>query len=88
MRSNDSIFTAILETDKLEAAVQALTDAELRNLRGALARGEFSGWPAEVVHGVCIAEGCERFMNQVPSVQHEVISEAERDAHHGSEVKS
>ncbi len=84
MRSNDSIFVAILEADKLEAAVQALSDAELRSLRGALARGEYGGWSADVVHGVCIVEGCERFMNQL---QHEVISEEERDAHHGAEVK-
>jgi len=85
MRANIIIYNSLVDAPKLEDAVRSLSDEELRSVRGALARGDINSWPAELVHGVCMAEGCERFM-KVPSKEYEVISEQERDAHHGAEV--
>ena len=57
------IYQQLLGAPNLEKAVAALTDAELREVRGELGRGEHENWPAELVHGVCMLESGERFMN-------------------------
>lgn len=64
MRLNISIYNSLVTAPQLEDAVRALSDAELRSVRGFLARGEIESWPTELVHGVCIIESSERFMNQ------------------------
>ena len=62
MRLSISIYNSLVAAPQLEDAVRALSDAELRSVRGFLARGEIESWPAELVHGVCMLEGSERFM--------------------------
>ena len=67
MRGNlieEALYHALLEAADLCEAVRGMDDEDLRCVRGFLARGEVMGWPAERVHGLCIIEGCERFMNQ------------------------
>lgn len=76
MSAAQSIYQSLIAAPKLEPAVQQLRDIELRTLRGALARGEITGWPADLVQGVCMVVGCERFMNP----------EHFQDQGHGSEV--
>lgn len=78
MKSNEEIYQSLVMASSLESAVAALSDQELRNVRGALNRNEFESWPAELVHGVCLVEGCERFMNQGEDLS---------DRCHGAEVK-
>lgn len=87
MRTPHDIFNAIIQADKLEAAVQELSDAELRTLRGALARGEISSWSAGLLHGVCIVEGCERFMSEETRGRNPEARETTCDRCHGSEVR-
>jgi hypothetical protein len=80
MRSNRGIYDSLVKAGDLKGAVDALSDHELRQVRGALARGDYDEWPGERVHGVCILVACERFMNpvlcteRVPSDQSAVIS--------------
>lgn len=81
MRPIIVIYNSLVDAPQLEDAVRSLSDEELRSLRGALARGDISSWPADLVHGVCIVEASERFM-KVTSEQYEDL----RDRDHGSEV--
>jgi hypothetical protein len=62
MRSNRQIFDSLVKAADLEVTVKALSDDELRQVHGALSRGDYAEWPAERVHGMCILEGCARFM--------------------------
>ena len=76
MKLPQEIFQALMEAPSLEKAVAALSDKDLRSVRGALAQGDICSWPADLVHGCCIVEGSERFMNQEAC-----------DKCHGSEVR-
>ncbi len=82
MRANIIIYNSLVDAPQLEDAVRSLSDEELRNVRGALARGDFNSWPADLVHGVCIVESSERFMLQETRDQ----KPEARDKCHGSEV--
>jgi hypothetical protein len=62
MRTSPAIYDDLVKSGDLVESVKALSDDELRQLRGALARGDFASWPADRVHGVCILEACDRFM--------------------------
>lgn len=62
MRPSAAIYDELVKAGDLVEAVKGLDDHELRQVRGALARGDFPSWPAERVHGVCILVACERFM--------------------------
>lgn len=57
----ENIFNTLLKAENLEARVKELSDADLRTVRGALARSEFAHWSADLIHGVCILEGSRRF---------------------------
>ncbi len=70
MRPDRDIYEGLLWAECLETAVRELSDEELRQVRGSLARGARDEWPATLVEGVCIIVGCERFMN--PSESKEV----------------
>lgn len=65
MRPNIVIYNSLVDAPQLEDAVRSLSDAELRSVRGALSRGDINSWPADLVHGVCIMEGSERFMEVI-----------------------
>lgn len=85
MRSNREIYLELVLAENLEAAVQLLDDHELRQLRGALSRGDYNDWPADRVHGVCIIEGCRRFEHSSFNSQTSTLK-GEEDREHGSEV--
>lgn len=61
MKTAEVLYDALKNARDLEASVKVMSDMDLRTLRGGLARGEFQDWPASMVHGVCILEGCRRF---------------------------
>jgi hypothetical protein len=63
MRGSGEILGDLFMAADLELAVRALSDADLREVRGALARGDFQKWNLQRVHGMCILEGCRRFEN-------------------------
>lgn len=85
MRSNREIYLELVLAEDLEAAVCLLSDDELRQVRGALSRGDYNEWPADRVHGVCIIEGCRRFEHPRFNSQLSTLNE-EQDREHGSEV--
>jgi hypothetical protein len=77
------IYQQLIGAPNLEKAVAALTDDELREVRGQLGRGEHENWPAALVHGVCMVECAERFMTKDTRGQKPEAS----DKCHGSEVR-
>lgn len=61
MSGAEMTYNELLASPDLEKAAAGLSDFDLRAVRGWLARGEATGWPADRVHGVCILVACGRF---------------------------
>ena len=89
MRTTKDIYDSLVAAPCLETAVRDLSDDELRQVRGSLARGDRHEWPASLIEGVCIVVGCERFMNPGPRM---IFIRPKKtvscDYGHGSEVQS
>ena len=60
--SDQATYESLLNARGAVESAKLLSDTDLRNVLGFLARGEASGWVADMVRGVCIVEASERFL--------------------------